>query len=115
MRKQCEELGDPDSCNRRHEMTKDQIPGLSKGRFDGIILQDGCRTLHDNRTMSEQMYIVVIGFATHCGESLTKDPIMIGGAWLCMTALDLKTPATKAIPQKAPIKDQVQLTTFPIL
>jgi hypothetical protein len=53
--------------------------------------------------------------APHSEGSLTKDPIITGGAWLCMVALDLMTPAIKAIPQKAPIKDQAQLTMFPIL
>lgn len=46
---------------------------------------------------------------------LTKDPIMTGGPWLWMAALDLKTAAIKATPEKAPTKDQAQLMMFPIL
>jgi hypothetical protein len=46
---------------------------------------------------------------------LTNEPMTIGGTWLWMTALDRKTPAINAMPQKAPTNDHAQLTMFPML
>jgi hypothetical protein len=88
---------------------------LGQRRFDGVIFKYGCCTLSNERKMSGKRRSTVADLAPQSGGGLTKDPIIIGGAWLCMVVLDLMTPAIKAIPQKAPTKDQAQLTTFPIL